>query len=573
LLTAGGLLAILALANPTWEQQPQPLLQTSTSRVIVFDLSRSMLATDIKPSRLVRARFKVEDILNNNNEGQTGLVVFAGDAFTVSPLTRDTDTIRAQLKSLDPSIMPVQGSRADLGLLKARELLQQAGIPAGQVILIADGVEGDSAARTAKQLRKSGYRVSVLGVGTADGAPLPDGQAGVTRDATGKTMRVRLDRQALESVARSGGGRFTELSGSAADVRYLLAATADKDGAQQTDDRQARRWIERGPLLAALLLPLAALAFRRGWLISLLLCAGLLVPPRPAMAFGWDDLWQRRDQQAATALQQQQFEQAAKLADDPLQRGSAKYRQGDYKQAAASFSKAPGADAAYNMGNSLARLGEYRKAIEAYDKALEQQPGMEDAAANKAAVEALLKQQQAQQKPSGQPNSQQGANQDSAGNDSRSGNNKASGQNQGNKEDASSSGQDSHQTESAKQPSAAPQQKDSANQFADANKKLDAENRGGQQESADRNPPDTSISSPDVTQAPAAEQQGSEEQPAAGKIHAAAAAEDLSSEEELAAQQWLRRIPDDPGGLLRRKFLYQYQQRARQSDNDSLQDW
>ena len=119
LLSLGWLLAVLALADPAWEQQPQPLRQTGTSRVIVLDLSRSMLAPDLKPSRLVRARFKVEDILAHDAEGQTGLVVFAGDAFTVSPLTRDADTIRAQLRALDPSIMPSQGSRADLGLLKA----------------------------------------------------------------------------------------------------------------------------------------------------------------------------------------------------------------------------------------------------------------------------------------------------------------------------------------------------------------------------------------------------------------------------------------------------------------------
>ena len=100
LLASGWLLAVLALADPTWEQQPLPLIQTSASRVIVLDLSRSMLAEDLQPSRLVRARFKVEDILSQDEEGQTGLVVFAGDAFSVTPLTRDTDTIRAQLKAL-----------------------------------------------------------------------------------------------------------------------------------------------------------------------------------------------------------------------------------------------------------------------------------------------------------------------------------------------------------------------------------------------------------------------------------------------------------------------------------------
>ena len=127
LLAAGWVIAALALADPTWERKPQPVYQTTAARVVVLDLSRSMYASDLQPSRLVRARYKIEDVLAQSGEGQTGLVVYAGDAFTVSPLTRDVNTIRALLPAVDPGIMPTQGSRADLGLLKAGELLRQAG--------------------------------------------------------------------------------------------------------------------------------------------------------------------------------------------------------------------------------------------------------------------------------------------------------------------------------------------------------------------------------------------------------------------------------------------------------------
>ena len=146
LAATGWIIAVLALANPTWERKPQPVYQTMAARVVVLDLSRSMDATDLKPSRLVRARYKVEDVLALGAEGQTGLVVYAGDAFTVSPLTRDANTIRALLKVLEPGLMPAPGNRADLGLLKAGELLRQAGVSNGQVLLIADGVEADTAA-------------------------------------------------------------------------------------------------------------------------------------------------------------------------------------------------------------------------------------------------------------------------------------------------------------------------------------------------------------------------------------------------------------------------------------------
>ena len=196
LAAAGWIIAVLALADPAWERKPQPVYQTTAARVIVLDLSRSMDATDLKPSRMVRARYKVEDVLALGAEGQTGLVVYAGDAFTVSPLTRDVNTIRALLKVLDPGIMPAPGSRADLGLLKAGELLRQAGVSNGQVLLIADGVEADDAAaseRAAARLRRDGYRVSVLGVGTEDGAPLTNAQGELVRDAAGKIVTPRLD--------------------------------------------------------------------------------------------------------------------------------------------------------------------------------------------------------------------------------------------------------------------------------------------------------------------------------------------------------------------------------------------
>ena len=440
LLSAGWLLAVLALADPTWEQKPQPLLQTSTSRVIVLDLSRSMLVPDLKPSRLVRARFKVEDILAHDPEGQTGLVVFAGDAFTVSPLTRDADTIRAQLKALHPSIMPSQGSRADLGLLKAHELLQQAGIRTGQVILIADGVEGDRAVAAAARLHKSGYDVSVLGVGTPDGAPLPDGRGGTLRDTAGKPLVPGLEDSALAAVAEAGDGRYTSLHGDQSDLDYLLQTSSDGGDNVRSDDLQAQKWKEQGPLLAVLLLPLAALAFRRGWILGVLLCTGMLVPPEPAMALGWDQLWQRNDQQAAQAIHSGDYEQAARLAEDPARRGSALYKKGDFEKALQDFAEVPGADAAYNRGNALARLSRYKDAISAYDQALELQPGMEDALANKATVEALLNQQR-QESPDQQNDREQSSQQDQASS-SEDDSDRQDSQQQSSQQDQASPGED-----------------------------------------------------------------------------------------------------------------------------------
>ena len=660
LLSLGWLLAVLALADPAWEQQPQPLRQTGTSRVIVLDLSRSMLAPDLKPSRLVRARFKVEDILAYDEEGQTGLVVFAGDAFAVSPLTRDADTIRSQLRALDPAIMPSQGSRADLGLLKAQELLQQAEVKRGQVILIADGIEGDQAAGAAGRLREAGYDVSVLGVGTAAGAPIPDGRGGTLRDNSGKPLLAALDNAALAAVAKAGGGHYSALHGDQSDLAIILRTEVADGESVNSDDLQAQKWKGQGPLLAVLILPLAALAFRRGWVLSVMLCAGTLAPTQPAMAFSWDELWQRKDQQAAQALHKGEYEKATRLAGDPAYRGSALYRQGDYEKAVEEFKRAPGADASYNRGNALARLSKYKDAISAYDQALELRPDMEDALANKAAVEALLNQQQKSQEPSDQQDDQDQSSeqeqeqQASTANDdpeqeeqskqadsddngdqetssqpdeqqaskAQSGEEENAGQkNQDAQADSGGSGDQENRSQSdEQQPSqaqtgeeekSAPQEQDaqadsvssgnpesrpqsddsedsetqtgakedaepirskSENQFADANRELD-KGRDDEQAEQEAGPPE---------QGPEPGQQGTENEvtqqsQSTGQRRQtpepSAEAEALNSEEQMAAQRWLRRIPDDPGGLLRRKFLYQYRQRAGSPDGGSQQGW
>ena len=372
LVAVGWLIAVLALADPTWERRPQPVYQTSDARVVVLDLSRSMDATDLKPSRLVRARYKVEDVLALGTEGQTGLVVYAGDAFTVSPLTRDANTIRSLLGVLDPGIMPIDGGRADLGLLKAGELLRQAGASSGQVLLIADGVEADkvgASERAAARLRSEGYRVSVLGVGTEDGAPLINARGAPLRDAGGKVLVSRLDATALQAVARAGGGKYRSITDSGAGLRTLLSEDRPlrADVTTQTD-ATTQGWKEKGPLLALLLLPLAALAFRRNWLFSVALLAGLASPPQPAMASTWDDLWRRPEQQAAKALDAGDYAKAAALATDADRRGSAEYKRGNYQLALDNFAHATGADADYNRGNALARLGRYQDAIAAYDK-------------------------------------------------------------------------------------------------------------------------------------------------------------------------------------------------------------
>lgn len=552
LLAAGWLLTTIALANPRWEHQPRPVFQTDTARIIVLDLSRSMDIADLKPSRLARAKFKAEDILTQQQEGLLGLVVFAGDAFTVTPLSRDNDTLRALLGALTTQMMPAQGSRADLGLLKAAELFKQAGLGQGQVLLIADGAVRKQTLAAARELLQQGYTTSVLGIGTPVGGPIPD-----LRDAQDKPIVVPLQVATLKQTAKAGGGLYRHLQSTDQDIQDLFSAetTVDDKSSQRSDDLQHQDWKSEGPLLALLLLPLAAVAFRRGWLLAIGFAVITLTQPDPLMASPLDRLWLRSDQRADQALREGHYEQAQQLAQDPLRKGSAAYRQGQFEQAIDAFSQRQGSDAHYNRGNALARMGQLEAAIKAYDEALQQQPGMADATSNRAKVQALLDQQKQEnqdEKGDGENQEQDSSSKDQQGKDGESQQNESSQQN-----DSGDDASDRQQENAAsgepasenKDPPGEPSDpgQDPENQFADANKALDKD-QDAQQESVQEQP-DPAPSKDSENKEQSVAQQASQE------------ADDLNTEEKLAAEQWLNRIPDDPGGLMRRKFQYQYQQR------------
>jgi len=356
------LIAVVALAGPAWEKLPDRSFSSRDARVLVLDLSLSMLAEDLRPNRLTRARFSLSDMLNGTLEGQTGLVSYAGDAFVVSPLTSDTNTIRNMLPALRPDVIPVSGSRPDRALELAAELLKRSGFVRGEVLLIADS-GNNAAASLAAKLAKQGIYTSVLAVGTPQGAPIPSGD-GFVSDSKGNIVVARLQRDVLQAIASAGGGRYSELTaGSKADSPWVSAQGSEF---ARSDDALGERWKDSGPWLVLLLLPLVAFSFRRGLLfvLPLLILPGILVST-DASAGLWDDLWSSRDQQAQVALQQARAADAAALAKDPAIAGEAFYRSGDFVRAGQSWSQpariANQADNHYNRGNALTQAGELKQ--------------------------------------------------------------------------------------------------------------------------------------------------------------------------------------------------------------------
>jgi Ca-activated chloride channel family protein len=548
LLLPGALLAVTALAGPAWHRQPQPLFRQQSALVILLDLSRSMAAADLKPNRLQRARLKVEDLLNLRREGQTALIAFAGDAFAVTPLTDDRNTIRALLQSLDPDLMPVQGSEPQRAIELGLQLLQQAGLKRGRLLLITDEDRPERSMDAARRLSQQGGELAVLGIGTVEGAPIPLAGGGFFKDDRGDLVLPGLDEPGLRRLAAAGGGSYRRLSIDDGDLRGLLAGLENHrlDQAEQAAGKTGQRWREEGVWLLWPLILLAALAFRRGWL---LLVALILLQPVPARAFSWHDLWQRPDQQAARAFAEGDFEEAGRRFQDPRWRAGALYRAGDYQAAARTLQKPESADDWYNRGNALARSGQLPQALEAYGQALQINPDHADARANKQVVEEVLRQQQEQQQSENRSEEgQQGQNSP----DSKESPSPQKPGGDGSQPQADHSPADPGRD--AKNPAGGDQKPEQAAQNS----------APGSAETKDSNGERKATQEPEGAISPV-----DDEQDAARNAAPATASEnDLSAEEQRAARQWLQQIPDDPGGLLRRKFLYQYRQRGRQLETD-----
>ena len=537
LLGLGGVIAAIALAGPAWQRIEQPVFRSDQALVVALDLSRSMDAQDVAPSRLMRARLKILDMLDRRGSGQTALVVYSANAFTVTPLTNDTDTIAALVNSLSTDIMPSRGSYPIAAIQKGQQLLEQAGAQVGEVLLITDGSSSPAAERVARDLKETGYTLSVLAVGTTEGAPIPQLGGGFVTDQSGNIAVPRLEEHSLRGLAAAGGGRFSKLSTDNRDLDYLLSGEA---GARLASDESLAtdRWREEGPWVVLLLLPLGAMAFRRGWI--LLVALAILPMTEPVYAATWDDLWQTRDQQARALLEEGAAGEAVELFENPDWKAVAQYRAQDYAASAQMFAEQEDTRSLYNLGNAMARLGELESAIDAYEQVLEIDPDDADAEYNRD----LLKQVQEQQQQQNQGDQQEPSDQ------------------QGEGEQSDESGESDQESSDSSEQSDSESEGDSSQRDGDEANQEDLE---ALQEELQR----------------AAEEAAQNEQQMAQQQLTPEELEALRREQEQqqAMEQWLRRIPNDPGGLLRRKFRYQYQKSGKDQDgnntwpDDEVQPW
>ncbi|MBW4793967.1 tetratricopeptide repeat protein [Pseudomonas tolaasii] len=504
------LLAVLALLGPSWQRVEQSSQKPSDPVVVLLELTPEMLATDSPPNRLEQARRKLYDLLQARDNAPTAIVVYAGSAHTLVPLSDDLATSRNLLEALRPSIMPEPGHRADLAVEKAMTLLKQGGLGQGRLLLVGSSLSKQE--RQGIRLQLQGAQaptLSILGIGSREGTPVTQESGEFLKDEQGAILVPRLDSPTLKAFASEMGGRYRAARLDDKDLRQLNLLDGPQSLRNDGQLLHLDTWADQGYWLLLPLLLLAACAGRRGWLFCLPLL--LLGAPQPSYAFELQDLWLRPDQQGQYLLKHKRPAEAAEHFEDPQWQGVALYEAGNYAEAIKRFAQGNDAYAHYNRGNALARSGELEAAIDAYEQALEAQPDLQPALKNKALVE-KIQQEKAEPEPA-KPVKNEDDETTQPGQTAQPG---ASGQN-------STGGEQSEQ---------------------------------GQGEAGKGDTQTGATPPPGGNEVPGSEL--GDEHTTTPPLRPADAS--IDGEHRQALEQWLREIPDNPGELLRRKFWYEQQQ-------------
>ncbi|WP_257111051.1 VWA domain-containing protein [Pseudomonas ficuserectae] len=496
------LLALFALLGPSWQRVEQISQKPVDPLVVILELTPQMLATDTAPTRLEQAKRKLLDLLQKRSDAQTAIVVYAGSAHTLVPLSDDLVTSHNLLEAIRPSIMPMTGQRADLAVQKALHLLKQGALGQGRILLITSSLSEQERQGIRTALRGQSPPLLILGIGTADGAPVMQENGSLLKDDQGAILVSRLDSNSLNEFADQVGGSYRQARGDEEDLRSLGLLASPQHMSSDGQVVQLDTWADQGHWFLLPLLLIATLAGRRGWLFCLPL---LFMFPQNSQAFEFQDLWLRPDQQGQRLLEQHRPAEAAQRFEDPRWKGMAFYQAEDYVSAAQQFAEGNSAADHYNRGNALARSGELAAALDAYEQALDRQPEFPAAQTNRALVQSLLDKADVQ-KPA---------------------------EDEQNKADQGEEGQQASQDPNS---SASP---------ADQNP-----SRSDQPGASESLPPDVS------GQATSGESTDDEQ---TTRPPLQAADTPITGERRQELEQWLRQIPDDPGELLRRKFRYEQQ--------------
>lgn len=394
----------IAAAGPSWQREQPPFVEDRAPLVIAIDLSDTMDAIDVTPTRLERAKLKVHDLLALRSGARTAIVAYAGSAHMVMPLTDDAALIGTYVDALETSLMPVPGRDTRRALDAAGTVLAHEETP-GTVLFLAGGVEEAADDRLHAAMTDGRNQPMVLGIGTAEGGPVRSGPQQYKTDASGRRLFAKLDVEALQRLHDSTGVPVATVTSDRSDVEWIERRVQTHLQARRMAENT--RWKDEGWWLTIPLALLAMFWFRKGWTIhwpAAVIVLSLAAPaPASAQTRRFADLWMTPDQQGQLAFNRGDYATAAERFADPMWKGTAFYRAGRFSDALDAFARVDSPDSDFNQGNALAHLGRFAEAADRYRAVLDRRPDDANAKANLAIVLALIPKPKKDDEQAGDP--------------------------------------------------------------------------------------------------------------------------------------------------------------------------
>lgn len=385
------IIGAVATAGPSWEQDRPDFLDNRAPLILALDLSSSMDASDIAPSRLEAAKHKLHNLIQRRQGAATGLIAYAGSAHLVLPPTRDPALLDGFLQALASNLIERPGKNA-LAVLELAKTLSAAEDNPTTLVLVSDGADSTQLEQLGKTLDGTRLQVLILAVGNSDSGLIKGSDGQPLTDSQGRPQLGRFDKEGLKQLASALDAPLGSLTVNDDDLDWI-EAHAQQHFQRASQDQQALHWKDAGYWLCWPLLVIAFLCIRRGWSLNWSACLllGLLLPADGARANDLVDAFFTPDQQGRWAFEHQHYPAAAAHFSDPYWKGIAAYNAADYDLALASFAQLDSAPAYFYLGNIYVRRFKFDQAIAAYTQALRLQPEFAEAQANLALARALQK--------------------------------------------------------------------------------------------------------------------------------------------------------------------------------------
>lgn len=378
-----------SLAGPRWDFREIPTFSKDQSLAILLDLSESMNAKDISPSRLGRAKQKIEDLLSMSKGVKMGLIAYAADPHMIVPMTEDKETIRHLATSLDTDLVYVQGSKLAPALEMASIMLENEPGNNKAIVMISDGgFEDASAIHTAKKIAEKGIRLYTIGVGSLEGALLKTKEGKILKK-NGSPILSKLEKEKFQEISKIGEGRYFDADHSG-QIALIFEDLQKRSDSLEATQKTQRFWQERFYLFLLPTIPFFLFWYRRGFLF---LSPFFFLLPGTSQA-SLKSYFLNQEQKACQYFEDADYESAVDHFQDPFRKGVSYYRLGDFKAAEEMFRQSTrpevASSAAFNLGNALVKQNKLQEAVDAYEEVLKKWPDHTSAKENLEIVKKML---------------------------------------------------------------------------------------------------------------------------------------------------------------------------------------